>query len=71
MARPPAAIVLSEEEKAELEKLESATQYESGAFIYERGVVLDCARGYTGEGNRQATPHQPADGVEVAGAVRR
>ncbi len=48
MARPPAAIVLSEEEKAELERWSRRRNTRAGLHL-RAGVVLDCARGYTGE----------------------
>ena len=48
MARPPAAIVLSEEERAELLRWSRRRNTRAGLHL-RAGVVLDCAQGYTGE----------------------
>lgn len=48
MGRLPAAIVLSEEEEAELKRWRRRRNTATGLHV-RAGIVLDCARGYSGE----------------------
>lgn len=59
MARPAAEIVLSDEEKDELQRWRRRRNTTS-ALHFRAGIILDCARGYSGEeiAERHATSEQ-------------
>ncbi len=62
MGRPAAAIILSDEERGELQRWRRSGR--SGLYV-RAGIVLDCAAGLSGA--EIASSDEPANGEQVAG----